>query len=38
MYLQAFLVREHEFKLVAVQTWTLEDVPNSSLAVCQPKT
>ena len=34
MHLQAFLEREHEFKLVAVQTWTLEDVPTPSLAVC----
>ena len=32
--LQAFLEREHEFKLVAVQTWTLEGLPNPSLAVC----
>ena len=36
MYLQAFLIREHEFKLVAVQTWTFQDVLNSSLAVRQP--
>lgn len=31
--IQAFLEREHEFKLVAVQTWTLEDVPLPCLAV-----
>lgn len=31
--IKAFLEREHEFKLVAVQTWTSEDVPNPSLAV-----
>lgn len=37
MYPQAFLEREHEFTLVAVQTWTLENVPNPTLAVCHPK-
>ncbi|KAL0033086.1 hypothetical protein WJX79_002182 [Trebouxia sp. C0005] len=31
--IQAFLEREHEFKLVAVQTWTLENVPLPRLSV-----
>ena len=29
----AFIEREHEFKLVAVQTWTLHNDPNSCLSV-----
>ena len=29
----AFIEREHEFKLVAVQTWTLHNDPNPCLSV-----
>ena len=31
--MQAFIEREHEFRLLAAQTWTMQDQPNERLSV-----